>query len=422
MTADAETVLSTGSYRSGSSARQRTGSQGTRVGKGAQIAAIVAAVVLVAGGAIALAIWMLRTGPTLTITKPEGGTLRSPGIACGSGGTSCSKQLAKGAVVQLRAEPDEGYTFKNFTGACAPNGLTTMEGPQTCGATFTKIEATTAAVGFSLTVVPSVGGTIIGPGIQCGTMGQDCQSEQPQGKLIKLTGLADPDFTFKGFSGECARSGEAVMNQARRCGAVFMKDRVSAGPPPGGGGIPGGGGGGIPRAGSPGAGGGGGSGGSSRDSSASGSGGRAVDPLDGRNTSHSATDPETKEPEKVVPITPDAIAKADIKDLLEAYRKAYEARDLAGIKRLYPTASDAFMKGLQNAFSYYKSLEYTYTTPLEYLDVNPPLGAATVKVGALSKPEYKGPKDPPQKLNNLFTLKRTDGTWTIQNLKIEPAK
>jgi serine/threonine protein kinase len=415
MTANAETVLSTGSYRSGSSARQRTGQQATGIGKGLQIAAMVAAVVIVAGGAIFLAYLMLRSGPTLTITKPEGGTLRSPGITCGSAGSACSKQLAKGALVQLRADPDEGYTFKSFTGACAPNGLTTMDGPQTCGATFTKIETPSAAPVFRLTVVQPTGGTIVGNGIQCGTMGQDCQVEQAEGTVIKLKGLADPDFTFKGFSGECARSGEAIMNQARRCGGVFMKDRVVAG---GGGGNPGPG----IRPGPP-TGGGGGGGGSTRGESGSSSGG-GTDPMDRRNPSNSGPDPEPKEPEKDkhVPVSPEAIAKEDIKNLLEAYRKTYEARDLAGIKRLYPTAPDGFMKGLQNAFSYYKSLEYTYTTPLDYLDLSPPVGTATVKVGALSKPEFKGPKDPPQKLVNLFTLKRTDGKWTIQNLTIEQAK
>jgi hypothetical protein len=154
-------------------------------------------------------------------------------------------------------------------------------------------------------------------------------------------------------------------------------------------------------------------------------GGRTPDPLDGRSSKEPA--PPDPEPRKAddkgpAPLTPELIAKEDIKDLLEAFRKAYEARDVPRIKQLYPTASEAYLKGLQNAFNSYKSVEYTYTTPPEYLDLSPPIGAATVKVGALSKPEYKGPKDPPQKLVNLFTLKRTDGTWTIQNLKVEQAK
>lgn len=153
-------------------------------------------------------------------------------------------------------------------------------------------------------------------------------------------------------------------------------------------------------------------------------GGRAVDPLDGRGGTHATTDPDPKPDGKpdAAPPSAEAIARDDIKNLLEAFRKAYESRDVPGIKRLYPTASDKYLKALDNAFSYYKSLEYTYTTPLEYLDLSPPVGTATVKVGALSKPEYKGPKDPPQKLSNLFTLKRTDSTWTIQNLVVTQVK
>src|SRR4029078_1467502 len=76
---------------------------------------------------------------------------------------------------------------------------------------------------------PYLGGTVVGGGIQCGTMGQDCQVEQEQGKIVKLTGLADADYTFKGLTGECARAGDAIRNQALRCGVVFMKDRVPAG-------------------------------------------------------------------------------------------------------------------------------------------------------------------------------------------------
>ncbi len=424
MTANAETVLSTGSYRSGSSARQGTGQQTAGAGKGLLIAAIVAAVVVVVGGAIFFALTTLGSGQMLTITKPEGGTLRSPGITCGSGGSSCSKKLAKGAVVQLRADPDDGYTFKSFTGACAPNGLTTIDGPQTCGAVFSKIEPTKAVPTFTLTVVKAPGGTIIGPGIQCGTMGDECQTEVEEGKVIKLSGLADPDFTAKGFTGECARTGDAIMNQARRCSAVFMKDRGTAAGA-GSGGNPGG-----PRSG-PAAGGtviaAGGSTGAASGAGSSGpssGGGRAFDPLEGRGGAHTASTPDPKPENKpdAAPPSADAIAKDDIKTLLEAFRKAYEARDVPGIKRLYPTASDKYLKALENAFSYYKSLEYTYTTPLEYLDLSPPVGTATVKVGALSKPEYKGPKDPPQKLSNLFTLKRSDGTWTIQNLSVTQVK
>jgi len=212
------------------------------------------------------------------------------------------------------------------------------------------------------------------------------------------------------------------MNQARRCSAVFMKDRVTT--PGGTGGNPGG-----TRAGLGGSGAGIASGGSASgtgggsNAGASG-GGRATDPLEGRGGAHAAPETDGKPDNKpdAAPPSAEAIAKDDIKSLLEAFRKAYESRDVPGIKRLYPTAPEQYLKGLQSAFSQYKSLEYTYSAPPEYLDLSPPVGTATVKVVALSKPEYKGPKDPPQKLANTFTLKRTDGTWTIQFLKTEPVK
>ena len=56
-------------------------------------------------------------------------------------------------------------------------------------------------------------------------MGDDCTVEHPQGKIVKLIPYADPDYTFKGFTGGgCARSGEAVLTAPRSCGALFMKD------------------------------------------------------------------------------------------------------------------------------------------------------------------------------------------------------
>lgn len=76
-------------------------------------------------------------GPyTLTITPPTGGTITSPGINCGVGGSACSTSYASGFPVSLTATPAAGYTFGIWTGACVPNGTTTMTADKTCGATF----------------------------------------------------------------------------------------------------------------------------------------------------------------------------------------------------------------------------------------------------------------------------------------------
>jgi hypothetical protein len=340
--------------------------------------------------------------------------------------------MTRGAFVDLQAEPDSGFTFAAFTGACAPHGRMTLMQPETCGATFTKIPEGPVVPKVQLTIVPPQGGTIIGDGITCGTMGTECQTEHAQGKLVTLKHLADPEFTFKGFTGECARTGETLMNKPHRCGALFVRDRPAgnsaAGAAAGGGAASGAGGlassSGIrPRPGGGGVGVGGGVG-SSAGGGPSGAGG---DPTFTRDASHPGSAPEidkdgrdVKEP--AAPPSPEGIAKDDIQKLLEAYRKAYEARDVDRIKSLYPTASDRFTNGLKYAFKEFKSVEYKYTTPPEFVELNPALGQATVKIGALLTAESRGPKSPPQKQKILFTLQRQQGTWSIGQLEASPEK
>ena len=86
---------------------------------------------------------------------------------------------------------------------------------------------------------------------------------------------------------------------------------------------------------------------------------------------------------------------------------------------MYPTAP---VKNLAYFFNQVKSLEYKYTTPPEFDDLNTALGTATVKMNALVTAENKGPKSPPMKLKNLFTLKRQQGIWTIAQLDVTPDK
>ena len=423
MTADAETVLSTSSSRSGSSARQQTGPRWNRYGKGLLIGGIVAVSAVTAGLAFLAASLIWRPGPVLTITKPEGGTISGRGINCGTGGDNCTAQLAKGAFVDLEAQPDEGYTFAEFTGACAPRGRTTLTEAQTCGATFNKIPEAPPVPVVTLTIVPSTGGTIIGDGITCGTMGTECQAQIAQGKLVTLKHYADAEFTFKGFSGDCARNGAIMMNQARRCGVLFVRDRAasnSGGNAPAASGSPAA----RTRAGAgAGMGAPGGTGAAGRTGGAGASGRTSMDPIDSRDTSRPAAPEETRvgNDGKEVPavLTPEAIAKEDIQTLLEAYRKAYESRDVERIKRVYPAAPAS---NLSYFFKQVKSLEYKYTGPPEYVDLNPALGDATVKIGALVTPENKGPKSDPMKLANTFTLKRQAGNWTIVQHEARPQK
>ncbi len=416
MTADAETVLSTASRQAGTGPRSRTG-QRKRVGKGLQIAAIAIGVAALVSGAVFLGLWLWTPGPTLTVVKPTGGTISGRGINCGSGGSNCNTQFTKGEGVDLRAEPDEGFVFVGFSGDCKPNGRMLMTEARSCGAEFAKISTPPAVPTVTLTVVKPTGGTLVGDGITCGTMGTECSVDHPQGKTVKLMALADAEYTFKGFTGGgCARTGEAVLTESRTCGAVFVKDRptiassgggsATAGTSSGSGGAVRGPSNGRPA--SP----------TGKPGSGSGSTG-TPDPYDKINTGGGTVAPTgegTVKPPPPPP-SPESIAKDSIQQLLEQWRSAYEQRNIGAMKQLYPTAPANYINGLKYAFNYYKSLEYTYTSPHEFLHLDPALGTATIKVPSLSKPEYKGAGDGPQKHVNTFTLKRQDDVWTIVDLR-----
>jgi len=83
--------------------------------------------------------------------------------------------------------------------------------------------------GETLTLTMPRGGTIIGPGLQCGTRGSDCTTTRPTGEVVELDAQADDGYVFSGFTGDCAQTGRASMTQRRQCGATF--DRVAAPPP-----------------------------------------------------------------------------------------------------------------------------------------------------------------------------------------------
>ena len=185
-------------------------------------AALVAAVLLGALGIFAVR-RMWPAGQLLTVTRPAGGTLVGPGIECGSKGKDCSTTRATGEAVELEPRPDTGFVFSGFTGDCAPMGRIAMTGARTCGATFDPVTAAPAAATFPLTITKPAGGTLAGePNILCGTLDNVCSASIPSGTSITMRFQADTNFTFQSFTGDCAPSGEMIMNAAKTCGAIFM--------------------------------------------------------------------------------------------------------------------------------------------------------------------------------------------------------
>jgi hypothetical protein len=205
----------------------------------------------IVGSSLALRFWPAR-GPTeeLTTTKPEGGTPSPPpaigveqlltvdmpsggtiegaGIRCGSRGADCSVKQPANAQVTLTATPDDGFTFQAFTGDCSPTGETTMSAARRCGATFVPA----AAQQWALTIAKPTGGTIIGPGIRCGTAGSACVGRYAQGVSVTLKPQAEKGYAFAAFTGDCAPSGKTVMNAARTCSATFVKETATVAPAP----------------------------------------------------------------------------------------------------------------------------------------------------------------------------------------------
>jgi serine/threonine protein kinase len=97
----------------------------------------------------------------LTITLPQGGTILSAGIECGTMGADCSEPVPNGLPVRLRPLADTGFTFQRYTGDCFPSGESLMSMPRTCGAVFVPNQVAQAptATGPVVRVPPRQGGS-----------------------------------------------------------------------------------------------------------------------------------------------------------------------------------------------------------------------------------------------------------------------
>jgi hypothetical protein len=80
--------------------------------------------------------------------------------------------------------------------------------------------------GQLLTITKPTGGTIVGPGIECGSGGTRCSTSVKSGEPVELDTRPDKDYVFSGYTGDCAPTGRTSMTEPRICGATF--DRVAA--------------------------------------------------------------------------------------------------------------------------------------------------------------------------------------------------
>lgn len=161
----------------------------------------------------------------LSVTGGTGGTVTSTqaGIDCDA---LCTAGYPAGALVSLIADPEPGYLFAGWTGACS--------GTQTCNLTMDgnkSVQASFVAVApgqYSLTVHDFGLGSITSspPGIACGT---SCSAAFADGTKVSLVASPAPGYQFAGWSGACTGMGSCVIDMR---GIAAVNARFSAIVPP----------------------------------------------------------------------------------------------------------------------------------------------------------------------------------------------
>jgi len=199
---------------------------------------------------------------SLTVTRPAGGTVNGAGINCGTGGTTCSVTMSASMTLGLQATPASGYAFSAWTGSCtgtSPSYTLVLNGPKTCGATFTAAPTappppttttptptpvtppptTGLPIGapYTLTIERRSGGVVKSAGINCGTTAKACSTTMPAAMTLGLQATADPGYAFLEWTGHCSGTSAnyaMALEGPRTCAASFIPagSTVIAPPPP----------------------------------------------------------------------------------------------------------------------------------------------------------------------------------------------
>lgn len=162
---------------------------------------------------------------TLSVTQPTGGDISGGDIDCGSEAseTDCSWIVTTDSTITLLEDPDSGYTFSGWGGACGGSDLTctvTMSDDRDVTATFT-----TSATTFALTVSVTGNGTVAGPSISCTSAGgSTCSADVSTGTTVTLTAQPNSGASFTGWGGACAGTSlscSVTMSSAKSVTASF---------------------------------------------------------------------------------------------------------------------------------------------------------------------------------------------------------
>ena len=132
---------------------------------------------------------------TLTVAKTGNGTITSipARISCGS---TCSAQFIQGTSVSLIAQPDYGFAFTAWSGACGGTGtcVVTMDADKSASANFIELPKYPVKI-----TKPSTGVISSEPaGIFCGGRNRQCSSSFSS---AKLTATPNPGYEFIRWTG-----------------------------------------------------------------------------------------------------------------------------------------------------------------------------------------------------------------------------
>jgi hypothetical protein len=171
---------------------------------------------------------------TLSVTQPTGGTISNAGddIDCGSASseTDCTWIATTDSTLTVLEEPDSGYTFGGWGGACGGSAVSctvTLSDDRDVTATFT-----TSATTFALTVSVTGNGTVAGPSISCTSAGgSSCSADVSPGTTVTLSAQPGSGASFNGWGGACAGTSlscSVTMSSAKSVTAAFSGSSVTA--------------------------------------------------------------------------------------------------------------------------------------------------------------------------------------------------
>lgn len=162
--------------------------------------------------------------PELTVEKLGSGsgkvTSDPPGIDCGP---TCNATFVPGAVA-LTADPDPGFEFKGWGGACSGASLitvVTITNDAHCTATFTRRSSTltVSKAGHGVGTVASTP-----RGIDCDLACPGQSADFDPGTVVQLTATPSSADAFTGWSGDCsgtATTTTVTVDVSKNCQATF---------------------------------------------------------------------------------------------------------------------------------------------------------------------------------------------------------